>query len=114
MRRSLRPLVLLFCLCASLSATAQSPAGVPPVKDVPPPALEVIDDSVQPEVTIRKRGEDEVEEYRLNGRLYKVVVTPAHGVPYTLIDPKGDGAFVPMEASGLPHLSVPLWVIGTF
>ena len=65
-------------------------------------------------MTIRKRGEDEIEEHRVNGRLYKVVVTPAHGVPYTLIDPKGDGTFVPLDASGLPQLSVPLWEIGTF
>jgi len=41
-------------------------------------------------------------------------VTPEHGVPYTLIDPRGDGFFVPMEGPGVDRISVPMWVIGTF
>lgn len=113
--RPCRFLALLVCLCASFSAVAQSQvAAPPPVQDVKPPALEIIDDSVQPEVTIRKRGEDTVEEYRVNGMLYKVVVTPLHGVPYTLIDPKGDGNLIPLDNAGGQRISVPLWEIGTF
>ena len=114
MRRSCRSIALLACLCASLPVVAQGQVAVPPpVQDVKPPALEVIDDSVQPQVTIRKRGEDAIEEYRINGQLYKVVVTPARGAPYTLIDPKGDGDLIPMDNGG-PKVSVPMWEIGTF
>lgn len=115
MSRFCRFILVLICICASLSVRAQSQVGgPPPVDDVrPPPALELIDDSVQAEVTIRKRGEDIIEEYRVNGLLYKVVVTPAYGDPYTLIDPRGDGKLIPMDAPG-QQISVPLWEIGTF
>lgn len=113
MSRSSCLLALLLSVCAA-SAGAQGQAeSLPPVDEARPPALEVIDDSVEPQVTIRKRGEDMIEEYRVNGLLVKVVVTPEHGVPYTLIDPKGDGVLVPFNPTG-PQISVPLWEIGTF
>lgn len=103
-----------FSLFAAASAWAQKRNAPPPVEDVPPPPpMEIIDDSFEPEVTIRKREGDTVEEHRVNGRLYKIVVTPEHGVPYTLVDPKGDGTFVPLD-QGAPQLAVPMWVIGTF
>jgi len=42
-------------------------------------------------------------------------VTPAHGVPYVLVDQSGDGNFQRIDSSpGTPTLSVPMWVIGTF
>lgn len=104
----------LLSFIAAVPAWAQTRGEVPPVPDARPPALEVIDDSVQPQVTIRKKGEDVIEEYRRNGLLYKVVVVPAQGAPYTLIDPKGDGKLVPMDQAGSPQLSVPMWEIGTF
>ena len=80
----------------------------------PPPAMSAEDAALEPQVTIKKREGETVEEYRINGRLYKVIVTPEHGVPYTLIDPRGDGFFVPMEGPGVDRISVPMWVIGTF
>lgn len=104
----------LLSFIAAVPAWAQTRGEVPPVPDARPPALEIIDDSVQPQVTIRKKGDDVIEEYRRNGLLYKVVVVPAQGAPYTLIDPKGDGKLVPMDQAGSPQLSVPMWEIGTF
>jgi hypothetical protein len=76
----------------------------------------MIDDSVlEPQVTLRKRGEDKVEEHRINGRLYMIKVTPAHGVPYYLVDAKGDGGFIREDLGvGDKGISVPMWVIGTF
>ena len=94
-------------------ATAQTQAPAPP-PDPRPPALTPLDDSLEPQVTIVKREGATVEEFRVNGRLYKIKVTPDNGVPYTLIDPRGDGSFVPADAPGTPALSVPMWVIGTF
>ena len=55
-----------------------------------------------------------VEEFRVNGKLYKIRVTPDNGVPYYLIDQRGDGTFTRMDTPGTPQLSVPMWVIGTF
>ena len=46
----------------------------------PPPGL-ALDPALEPQVTITTRGEDQVEEFRVNGKLYAVKVTPPHGVP---------------------------------
>jgi hypothetical protein len=64
-------------------------------------------------VTIKKREGDTVEEHRINGKLYRVKVTPADGIPYWLIDRQGDGNFT-QETMGNHDVSVPQWVIGTF
>ena len=68
----------------------------------------------EPDVTIRQEGDRTVEEYRVNGKLYKIRVIPLRGEPYILIDQRGDGSFVPQEGPGTPGLSIPQWVIGTF
>ena len=111
MRRLLIP--LLFAL--ALPALAQNrPADLQPVPEPPPPPQgDQPDPALEPQVTIIKRGEDRVEEYRINGRLYMVKVTPPHGVPYYLVDDKGDGRMTRQEAMD-SGLRVPMWVIGTF
>ena len=64
-------------------------------------------------VTTRRDGEDTVTEYRLKGQLYKMVVKPAKGAAYTLVDEKGDGKFV---RSGEPvaKVAVPMWTLLTW
>ena len=105
----------LAALIFAATAWAQQPRQLEPLPEPPPPppGLE-LDPALEPQVTITKKGEDTVEEYRVNGRLYKIRVTPARGEPYLLIDPTGEGSFVRQEGPGNPGLSVPQWVIGTF
>ena len=112
----MRRLNALFVLLAILAApvSAQKRTDLQPLPDVPPPVMAPLSESLEPQVTIRKREGDTVEEHRLNGKLYKIVVTPESGAPYTLIDQRGDGVFVRPDAQGTPQLSVPMWVIGTF
>lgn len=106
---------LLAALLTLLAAPVLAQNAVPPpVPDVKPPVMEPLDDSLEPQVTIVRREGQTVEEHRVNGRLFKITVTPDGGVPYTLIDQRGDGSFVPVDAPGTPALSVPMWVIGTF
>ncbi len=97
----------------ALPATAQTRADAPQL-DAKPPAMVPLDDSLEPQVTIVKREGATVEEYRLGGKLYMIKVTPENGVPYVLIDQRGDGNFSAADAPGTPALSVPMWVIGTF
>ena len=106
-----RKLILPFAL-ATLATTlyAQQPQGLEPIPEPPPPPPAAAGEDLEPEVTITKRGEDTVEEYRIRGKRYMVKVTPPHGVPYYLIDPKGDGVLVPYQDMQ-PTLSVPMWVI---
>jgi hypothetical protein len=81
---------VLFLSLASI-AQAQAPttgkdAPIPP--KAPPPA----GDEGVPTVTIRStESGDRVEEYRQNGKVFMVKVTPKNGVPYTLYDDDKDG-----------------------
>lgn len=110
----MRRLLLLLALLA-LSAAAQQPLpGLQPIPEPPPPPPGFQpDQALEPQVTITRRGEDKVEEFRMNGKLYMLKVTPPHGVPYYLIDEKGDGRMSRQESldSGL---RVPMWVIHKF
>jgi len=70
----------------------ERPPPMPPVEegDVPiPPKIQ--DEQIEPTVTIREEEGRMIEEYRLNGQIYMVKVTPPGGVPYYYIDADGDG-----------------------
>jgi len=45
----------------------------------------------QPEVNIIHRKDMSIEEYRINGRVRYVKITPKKGKPYYLVDKDGDG-----------------------
>lgn len=112
----MRPFIAALLLCIALPVAAQTqqkpnlqPVPAPPP---PPPGME-LDQGLEPQVTIIKRGADVVEEYRIAGKLYMVKVTPPSGAPYYLIDEKGDGKFSrqePMDSGIRP----PMWVIHQF
>lgn len=106
--------VFLFCLALPAFAQSKAPKDLQPLPEVPPPPPGVeLDQPMEPQITIIKRGEDTVQEYRIGGKLYMLKITPPHGTPYYLIDNRGDGQFSRQESldSGV---RVPQWVIGTF
>lgn len=113
----MRRLILLCLLCLTLPAYAeppQLPKDLQPVPEPPPPPAGMeLDSSLEPQVTIIKRGEETVEEFRVNGRLFMLKVTPPHGVSYYLLDEQGNGQFIRMDNldSGL---RVPQWVLIRF
>lgn len=95
--RTVHSLLLLSLLTASpLSAQEFAPAPPPPAmapqESAPPPAAAEEGAAPEPEVTIIKRKEETVEEYRVNGQLYMIKITPNKGYPYYLIDTDGDGS----------------------
>ena len=77
---------------------------------LPPPPPGVFDPALEPQVTIVKRGENKEEEFRVNGKLYMIKVTPAIGKPYYLIDRQGDGSFIESDTIG-PLNKPPMWII---
>ena len=85
--------MLRSILLLSLSSIAQAQA--PETKEAPIPPKEqppASDDRAAPTVTIRDtESGDRVEEYRQNGKIFMVRVTPKRGVPYTLYDDDADG-----------------------
>lgn len=54
-----------------------------------PPKIQ--DEQLEPTVTIREEEDRRIEEYRINGRIYMIKVTPKKGIPYYYIDSDGDG-----------------------
>ncbi|MFC3608064.1 DUF2782 domain-containing protein [Stutzerimonas tarimensis] len=62
----------------------------------------------EPEVTIRQDADRTVEEYRINGFLYAIKITPKRGKPYFLVRADGDQHFVRAEH---PDMLIPAWEI---
>jgi len=121
---AMRQIIVALLLSSAVSAAAQStrPKDLRPLPEVPePPELALPspgageeDSSLEPQVTITKRGEDKVEEYRLNGRIYMIKITPRIGMPYYLIDNFGDGTFATGTGGLDQGVRPPMWVIRQF
>lgn len=113
---------LLTLLCIGLLATspimAEETAAPPPPPEQtapgdtpPPPAPSDEQEAIEPEVTIIRTEDRTVEEYRINGQLYMVKVTPSKGVPYYLVDADGNGDLETRRNELDPKILVPSWVI---
>lgn len=124
MRISMLFVVLAGSLLAATTAAART-QDVPPPPPPPPgyqgsappaaeprPAPPQVNTPIEPEVTITTRGTDRVEEYRYNGQLYMLKITPKHGIPYYLIDEQGRGQFRRSDLQ--PKVSPPMWVLKRF
>ena len=114
----IRLLAAAVLIAAAFSLAAQTqprprPPGTQPLEEAPPPPAISEDSTLSPQVNIKTKGEDKVEEYRIRGKLYKMRVVPAVGPAYWLVDPKGDGSFVRVDGPS-PHIAVPMWVIVEF
>ena len=113
----MRPRTLTILVVSLLfAATAGAQKGRPELQPLPepPPPPGVADPEQEPQVTIRKKDGDTVEEYRVGGRLVMIKVIPAHGVPYILTDTRGDGSFTNRRDSLEVAPGVPMWVLFTF
>jgi hypothetical protein len=94
-----------FAFCAGSMAAPSLLAQEP---EKPQQELELLEEEL-PQVTVVKRGEDTVTEFRLRGKLYMVKVTQPNGLSYYLIDQAGNGQWA-RENSGR-NLVVPTWVL---
>jgi len=115
-------LVLLaaaFACAAATPAPPPAPAATPEEEALTPPVLEPLpnvssrDVELEPQVTIKRRGGETVEEARVAGRVVWIKVTPAHGRPYFLVPTAGGTAYIRRDSLDT-GLSVPLWVLFTF
>jgi hypothetical protein len=120
-RRSGAALLAAFALSGVLPVAAQStermkPPGTVPLEEVPPPPPMSIEPGSEPEpqVTTRTQGDETIQEYRLDGKLYMMRVTPKHGHAYVLMDNKGDGTFVRQDNPLDSGIKVPQWVLLEF
>lgn len=110
----MRRLIVVLLSAVALNVAAQTrPPKLEPLPEPPPPPAGSLNESLEPQVTIIKRGADKVEEFRIGGKLYMLKVTPPHGVSYYLVDNTGDGTWIRQDSRD-SGLRVPMWVIGTF
>ncbi|MGY2376801.1 DUF2782 domain-containing protein [Pseudomonas sp. SDO524_S393] len=65
--------------------------------------------SSDPDVTIRTEGDKEIREYRQNGFLYAIKVTPKGAPPYFLV--RADGTDANFIRSDQPDMLIPSWKI---
>lgn len=89
------------------------PPPIPPAdaEDVPiPPKIQ--EEQIVPTVTIREEEERMIEEYRLDGQIYMVKVTPRGGIPYYYIDTDGDGTLeLDMDQSAMNPVQPVHWKV---
>lgn len=121
----MRPSLFAVCLAATLFTLSAAtwaeqdkrprPTGLQPLPSEapPPPAASGADAALEPQITIVTKEGQKTEEYRINGRLYMMKVTPKIGAPYYLIDQRGDGQFSRQDHLDT-GLRVPMWVLRTF
>lgn len=75
--------ILATLITSPLMAADETPTSPPPpLPDEPLP---------EPEVTIIHGEDKTIEEYRVNGQVRFVKITPKKGKPYYMIDTDGDG-----------------------
>ena len=117
MRQALVTVVTVIAVSLALTATAQKvppPPKLEPLPEPPPAAPEIANDpELEAQVTIVRRENETIEEFRVNGRLTMMKITPLHGRPYYLIANATDGTFVRRDSLDT-GLRVPLWVLFSF
>lgn len=85
---------------------------LPPAAEPPPlPPKVQSGEPLEPDVTIIRKEQETVREYRVNGRLYAVKVQPRNGPAYYLVDADGDGNLETRRNELAPGFLVPSWVI---
>jgi hypothetical protein len=93
---------------AGLSVAQEQDVPAPP--DIPLPEVTVDGEVIEPDVTIIKREEGTIYEYRINGQLYMVKIQPDAGPPYYMVDRDGDGEF-DSRSNDPTNISVPQWIL---
>ena len=76
--------------------TAKNNGAIPTLPD----EVDEADDSrniPQPEIRIIRKKDTVIEEYRVNGRLRFIKITPSVGNPYYMVDTDGDGVLETRE-----------------
>ena len=112
-------LKILFCFSLVfwylMPVFAEEAAEQGNLEDIPePPVLpEQVEsgEAIEPQITIIQRQESTIEEYRVNGNLYMVKITPSVGPSYYLIDRDGDGRMESRFNGIYDDIVVPQWVL---
>jgi hypothetical protein len=103
-----------FSVAAQSTARPRPPGTTPLEEPPPPPPMTQADAALEPQITVRTEGDETIHEYRVRGKLYMQRVTPKGGIPYVLMDHKGDGTFTKQDNTLDNGVRVPQWVLKEF
>ncbi|MBB1075826.1 DUF2782 domain-containing protein [Rhodoferax sp. 4810] len=70
----------------------------------------VVQEELEPEVTITETPSETITSYRVKGQVYLVKIQPMAGAPYYLVDTNGDGVLDVQQAE-TSELAVPQWLL---
>ena len=101
--------LLLLQPCVAQEYEDEQLAPVPEPPTIPDP-LES-GQAIEPQVTIIRKDDAIIEEYRLDGRLYMTKIIPAAGPAYYLVDRDGDGQMETRMSEIYDDFTVPQWVL---
>lgn len=88
----MRRFILLSLLAFPAFAVDEQPPRLEAVPEAPEPPLPVQSgETLEPDITIIRKGKKTIQEYRRGGRLYMIKVVPDIGPPYYFLDNDGDG-----------------------
>lgn len=110
-RLSLALPALMFA--ASVYAAPPVPQFAEP--EIPPPMpADIPEEASQiapPDVRIIQtpQGPARIEEFKQNGRVYMVRVTPSFGPAYYIVDSNGDGRLDQRRVGGMEEVMPPMW-----
>jgi hypothetical protein len=103
-------LIWFFTMVVYAESETEEEFEAAPAPPVLPDPLES-GQPIEPEVTIIRQEDKTIEEFRMNGRLYMVKITPVIGKPYYLVDKDGDGTMEGRMSEIYDDFHVPQWVL---
>ena len=109
MSRFLLLICSLSCLSFGAFAEPSSPAIVPEPPELP--AQIVSGEVLTPDITITRNKKDKVTEYRVNGKLYMVKISPKGAPAYYMVDTDGDGQLEARHSGLQDGMNIPQWMI---
>ena len=108
----MRRLIILCFLAFPVFAVDQKPPKLEAVPEAPEPPLPVQSgETLEPDITIIRKGKKTIQEYRRGGRLYMIKVIPDIGPAYYFIDNNGDGKMDVLKNEADKGSNINMWKI---
>ena len=100
---------LLFCISYAVIAEPDFPAIVPEPPELPDQI--VSGENMSPDITITRNKKGETTEYKVNGKLYMIKISPAGAPAYYMVDSDGDGDLETRYSGLQDGMQVPQWML---
>ena len=104
--------IFMFLFGAITHADTESLTIVPDQPDLPAPVQS--GQPMEPDVTIIRRGDESIEEHRINHQVYRVKIKPSIGPSYTLEDINGDGNVDVRHNDNTQGMNINKWTLFTW